>query len=292
MSAPASVDEVPVIPLPVGRPARAEHAEVPARAGRAVVELPGGWFAMGSEDVDVNVGDGEGPVRRVRVDPFAIDACAVTNDDFARFVDATGYRTEAEELGWSFVLAAFLPAVLRAAGARVEGAPWWCATNGAWWREPEGPGSHLVERGNHPVVHVSWRDAEAFARWAGGRLPTEAQWEYAARGGLDGARYAWGDELTPDGVHRCNIWQGGFPVKNTAEDGYRGTAPVDAFEPNGFGLFNVAGNVWEMCADRWGVAHGLEPLENPSGPTIGAARVIRGGSYLWTFAVLGWVYAA
>jgi formylglycine-generating enzyme required for sulfatase activity len=138
--------------------------------------------------------------------------------------------------------------------------------SGAYWRHPEGPGSDLDGRWDHPVVHVSWHDAVAFCAWADLRLPTEAEWEYAARGGLDQARYPWGDELTPDGEHRCNIWQGRFPVRDTAEDGYSGTAPVNAFEPNGFGLYNVAGNVWEWCADWFDRAQ-----QN---------RAMRGGSYL------------
>lgn len=138
--------------------------------------------------------------------------------------------------------------------------------NGAWWRCPEGPGSDLDGRWDHPVVQVSWHDAAAYCKWAGKRLPSEVEWEYAARGGLDQARYPWGDELTPGGEHRCNIWQGQFPVRNTAEDGHVGTAPVEAFAPNGFGLHNVSGNVWEWCADRFTGAS-----EN---------RAMRGGSYL------------
>jgi len=244
------------------------------------VQLDGGEFSMGSEDRDAVVSDGEGPVRRVRVSPFAIDAYAVSNDDFSVFVDRTGYRTEAEDFDWSYVFAAFLPGRLRATSPRPDAAPWWCAVRGARWSQPEGPGSDLDGRGDHPVVHVSWKDCAAYATWAGGRLPTEAEWELAARGGLEGARYAWGDELTPGGEHRCNIWQGRFPTRNTAEDGYRGTAPVDAFAPNGLGLYNVCGNVWEWCGDWWTTAHDASPAEDPAGPGAGTARVMRGGSYL------------
>jgi sulfatase modifying factor 1 len=144
--------------------------------------------------------------------------------------------------------------------------PWWCGVRGAYWRAPEGPASDLDGRWDHPVVHVSWDDALAYCRWAGRRLPTEAEWEYAARGGLDQARFPWGDELTPGCEHRCNIWQGRFPVRDTAEDGYSGTAPVDAYRPNGYGLFNVSGNVWEWCADWFDGSR--------------SQRAMRGGSYL------------
>ena len=231
-----------------------------------MVALPGGAFLMGAEDPDGFPADAEGPVREVVVRPFRIDAYAVSAARFGRFVADTGYVTDAERFGWSYVFAGFLPAALRRGARRLEAAPWWCAVDGASWAAPEGPGSDLDGRGDHPVTHVSWADAGAFCRWAGARLPTEAEWEYAARGGLVRARYPWGDELTPGGEHRCNIWQGRFPTKNTAEDGYPGTAPVDAFPPNGFGLHNVSGNVWEWSADRWAPDH-------PS-------RVLRGGSYL------------
>jgi formylglycine-generating enzyme len=234
--------------------------------GDGMIELPGGTFRMGTDDPDGFPEDREGPIREVTVARFAIAAHCVTNERFAEFVDATGYRTDAERFGWSYVFAKFLPRDLRRASPRLERAPWWCGVSGAFWRRPEGPGSDLDGRWDHPVVHVSWHDAEAFCAWAGLRLPTEVEWEYAARGGLDQARYPWGDELTPDGEHRCNIWQGRFPVRDTADDGYSGTAPVDAFEPNGFGLYNVAGNVWEWCAD-W-----FDPAQQN--------RTMRGGSYL------------
>lgn len=243
--------------------------------------LPGGEFWMGTDDAVGFPGDGEGPVRATRIDPFYLSAQAVTNEEFAAFITATGYITEAERFGWSYVFARFLPAALRRGAPRPDSAPWWCGVEGASWRQPEGPGSSLDRRGGHPVVHVSWNDAAAYCCWAGLRLPSEAEWEYAARGGLHQARYPWGDELTPDGKHRCNIWQGRFPTHNNAEDGYAGTAPVDAFPPNGYGLYNMAGNVWEWCADWWTTRHDTSTmLINPTGPDTGNSKLMRGGSYL------------
>jgi sulfatase modifying factor 1 len=230
------------------------------------VSLPGGTFRMGSNDREGFPADREGPVRSVTVEPFAIDAGAVTNARFAAFVAQTGHVTDAERFGWSFVFAGFLDAELVARTPRAAGTPWWCGIEGATWSAPLGPGSDLDGLAEHPVVHVSHDDALAFCTWAGRRLATEAEWEYAARGGLDQARYPWGDELTPGGEHRCNIWQGTFPTHNTLEDGYAGTAPVTAFAPNGFGLHNVAGNVWEWTADWF--------------DDFRSGRAIRGGSYL------------
>jgi len=262
----------------LGMPRR--HAEASAEVLPPMVLIPAGTFLMGSDAADVNPGDGEGPVREVSVDAFEISRHTVTNREFAAFVSATGHRSGAERFGWSFVFAAFLPAHLRKGAQRPEAAPWWCRVEGADWREPEGPGSSIEGRWDHPVIHVDHDDALAYCAWAGVRLPTEAEWERAARGGLEQATYAWGEELTPGGEHRCNIWQGHFPVKNTGEDGYLGTAPAESFAPNGFGLYNVAGNVWEWCADWWGTDHDAAPVANPTGPDHGTARVTRGGSHL------------
>jgi len=235
---------------------------------------------MGDESVWAYPGDGEGPVHDVVVEPFRIDAHAVTNDAFAGFVDATGHRTDAEQYGWSFVFGGFLPDDFPDTRA-VEATPWWRQVYGADWRHPEGPQSELGDRGDHPVIHVSWRDAVAYCEWSGTRLPTEAEWEYAARGGTTGTAFPWGDDLEPGGEHRMNVFQGNFPGDNTVADGYAGTAPVDAFPPNGFGLHNVTGNVWEWCADWYEPGYyARAPRESPTGPDHGEHRVMRGGSYL------------
>jgi formylglycine-generating enzyme len=246
----------------------------------AMIGLPGGTFLMGTHDAQGFIADGEGPIREVALDPFHIDATAVSNADFAAFVDATGYITDAERFGWSFVFYGLLPqSVLDTHPQVAAAAPWWCAIEGACWRTPEGPGSDLASRMDHPVTHVSWNDATAYAAWAGKRLPSEAEWEYAARGGLVQKRFPWGDELTPQGEHRCNIWQGHFPDYNSLDDGYLGTAPVRSFKPNGYDLYNMVGNVWEWCQDWFAREHPPE-RHNPHGPASGTARVMRGGSFL------------
>jgi len=246
-----------------------------------VIELPGGTFVMGSESGEAIAADGEGPCRVVTVSPFAIAPTAVTNEQFATFCEATGHVTDAERYGWSFVFVGLLsPGELRRARSAAAAAPWWAVVDGACWHAPEGPGSDWQGRADHPVVHVSHRDALAYCAWAGARLATEAEWEFAARGGLERARYPWGDDLCPDGEWRCNIWQGTFPDRNTAEDGYRGTAPVDTFAPNAYGMHNMVGNVWEWVADWFRPRHGRRPQTDPRGPASGETRVTRGGSYL------------
>ena len=244
-----------------------------------MVYLRGGPFLMGS-DVPSFPADGEGPVREVTLTPFWMDKYAVTNADFKRFVEATGYQTEAERYGWSFVFHLFLPQDHPPTQA-VATAPWWRQVHGAAWSRPEGPHSSVAGRMDHPVIHISWHDAHAYATWVDKRLPSEAEWEYAARGGLEGALYPWGDRLVPNKKHRCNIWQGTFPSKNTAKDGFEGTAPVDTFEPNGYGLYNMSGNVWEWCSDWWSATYHLDGLrQDPQGPPKGQAKVTKGGSYL------------
>jgi len=244
--------------------------------------IPAGEFLMGANDPDGWTADGEGPVRPIALRGFYIDTCCVTNEQFNAFVNATDYKTEAERFGWSFVFHLFLDRrQLAAVKHRVVGSDWWCRVDGANWRHPEGPGSNIKKRWDHPAVHVSWTDAMTYATWAGKRLPTEAEWECAARGGLVQKRFAWGDELTPEGRHRCNIWQGIFPTQNTEEDGYSGTAPAKSFKPNGYGLYNVAGNVWEWCYDWFSADfHVTGPRRDPLGPPDGERKVVRGGSYL------------
>ena len=249
--------------------------------------VPGGTFTMGSDDHYPE----EAPAHSVAVEGFWIDRTTVTNDDFAAFVKATGHVTLAEQPPDPAVYPDAQPELLVAASSvfRRPRRPvdlrdpyqWWTWVPGADWRHPRGPQSSLKGLGDHPVVHVAFDDAAAYAAWVGKDLPTEAEWERAARGGLEGAEYAWGDELTPGGRHVANVWQGEFPVVNLVEDGWEYTAPVRSFPPNGFGLFQVAGNVWEWTTDWY------DPAATPpkSCCTTNAAarvprRVMKGGSYL------------
>ncbi len=248
-------------------------AERPGEDGAGMALIPSGPFRYGCDRNEGPPGDGEGPSRLVEVDAFLIDCCAVTNARFRRFVDATAYVSEAERLGWSFVFAGLLPDNF-ADTKGVEGAPWWRQVFGAAWHQPEGPHSNIVGREGDPVVQVSHNDALAFCAWAGKRLPSEVEWEKASRGGLEGARFPWGDDETPNGVARCNVWQGRFPDLNERDDGYYGLAPANAFEANGFGLHNCVGNAWEWC-DDWSATRRFAGV-----PGAGELRVIRGGSYL------------
>jgi sulfatase modifying factor 1 len=244
-----------------------------------MVRLEAGPFRMGSDSPESFPTDGEGPVRQVTLSAFYVSKYAVSNEQFAEFVRKAAYRTEAERFGWSFVFRNHVPEPLR--GPAMPGAPWWVRVDGADWAHPEGPDSSLRGRPYHPAVHVSWNDALAYCAWAGYRLPTEAEWECAARGGLERKTYPWGDELTPAGRHMCNIWQGRFPDVDLGEDGFTNVAPANTFEPNGYGLFNAVGNTWEWCADffdpRW---HVETTRTDPVGPPSGATRVMKGGSYL------------
>jgi sulfatase modifying factor 1 len=273
---------------PVARAARPE-----ADAG-GMVWVPGGRFRMGTE-----VTSDARPVHEVEVDGFWIDRTEVTNAEFARFVAATGYVTVAERPPDPKLYPGADPAMLvpgsiiflpPAGGAGLnQPSSWWRYTPGADWRHPEGPGSAIAGREDHPVVQVGWDDAVAFARWAGKRLPTEAEWEYASRGGLEGARYVWGGEFKPSGRWQANIFQGEFPARNTVDDGFVRTAPVASFPPNGFGLHDMSGNVWEWCADWYRPdAYASSTGRNPTGPPSSVdpeepgvdKRVQRGGSFL------------
>ncbi len=240
-----------------------------AAVSTAMVGIPGGTFVMGEESALANPGDGEEPVT-VTLEPYLLDATSVTNDSFAAFVDATGYLTTAEEIGSSFVFGGLLPDDFPPTRAMV-GAEWWRDVDGASWRHPEGPGSDLTARGDHPVVHVSLVDASAYADWRGVRLPTEPEWERAARAGTTTV-WPWGDDREPDGRHAMNVWQGAFPAEDHGDDGYVGTAPVTAYHPNAFGLWNMVGNVWEWTVDDFG-------LRFAGGERTGR-RVLKGGSYL------------
>ncbi len=261
-----------------------DAAAIKAELRKNVIGLDGGPFAMGTNDRRFP-GDGEGPVREVTVDPFSIARHSVTNRQFASFAADTGYATEAEKFGWSFVFHHFVSEeVKKSVRSAVQGAQWWWQVHGADWAHPHGPDSDWSETPDNPAVHISWNDAVAFADWAEMRLPTEAEWEFAARGGLDGATFAWGEELTPGGKHMCNIWQGDFPSENSLEDGFHGTAPVGSFPENGYGLFDVAGNIWEWCSDWFSATfHSNErrvTRVNPAGPRRGQSKVTKGGSYL------------
>jgi sulfatase modifying factor 1 len=257
----------------------AERQRITAGSTADMVLLDSGRFLMGSESPDAFAIDGEGPVREVVLDPFYISRFPVTNEQFAEFVTRTGYVTEAQHWRWSFVFRNHVPEARR--GAALAATPWWVRVDGADWAHPEGTGQSAQARPHHPVVQVSWNDAQAYCDWAGVRLPTEAEWEFAARGGLEQKTYPWGDDLMLGGRHMCNIWQGSFPDIDLAEDGFSAPAPVDSFAPNGYGLYTVIGNVWEWCADYFDAQwHRTATRVNPVGPRAGTTRAMRGGSYL------------
>lgn len=272
------------------RSARSTTPSDPHRISQAIV--PTQTFEMGDSFGDGRWGDGETPVHAVSVSEFSIDTTSVTNDDFHRFVDATGYRTESEVAGYSAVFHLVFAGDDRDVLGRPPQTPWWWGVAAADWRHPGGRHSSIEGLGDHPVVQVSWNDAVAYCEWAGRALPTEAQWEAASRGGLPRARYPWGDDLRADddteAVWRVNIWQGTFPTDNTLEDGHLATAPVRSYEPNEYGLWQTVGNVWEWCTDVFAVdtyakdaARG--DVRDPTGPLgapADAPRVTRGGSFL------------
>ena len=232
-----------------------------------MVHIPGGTFAMGAaaKDDGAMPMDDEKPVHEVTVKSFWMDTTEVSVAQFAKFIAATHYKTDAQKFGWSGVFN------MEQAG--------WTRVDGADWNHPNGPKSNA--KPDDPVNHVSWNDAAAYATWCGHRLPTEAEWEYAARGGLQGKTYSWGDVLNPGGRIMANWWQGHFPEHNTGKDGFKGIAPVASFPPNGYGLYDMTGNVWEWVADWWSEGYYAQsPKLDPHGPASGTERAMRGGSYL------------
>jgi formylglycine-generating enzyme required for sulfatase activity len=279
-------------------------ATLPGPAPEGMVWVPGGEFWMGCMKPEWK--DAR-PLHLVRLDGFWMDKTTVTNEEFARFVKSTGYLTVAEQKpDWDEMKKQLPPGTPKPSDEQLvpgsvvftppgkpvdlnEHLSWWRWQPGACWKHPEGPGSDINGRDKHPVVHVCWTDAVAYCHWAKKRLPTEAEWEFAARGGLDRKLYPWGDELKPNGKWMANIWQGRFPYENLAEDGYITTAPVGSFPPNGYGLYDMAGNVWQWCAD-WYDPNTYQPKVevNPQGPSIShdprepgiPKRVQRGGSFL------------
>lgn len=241
------------------------------------------WFRGGRSFVGTDrpeiLQDGEGPRYDVDIGAFWLDATSVTNVRYAEFVAKTGYVTEAERYGWSPVFRGLLGPDAPPPSATQT--PWWVRVDGANWAAPEGPGSSTEGREDHPVVHVSWADAQAFARWCGGRLPTEAEWEHAARGGLADPRFPWGDEEPDDHTVYANIWQGQFPHTNIVTDGYLGTSPVRAFPANGSGLYGMSGNVWEWTSDAFRVrSPGHQVKERNEHSLRTQEKVLKGGSFL------------
>ncbi len=312
-SGPLSASAEQSAALPDGfSPTRALSNTPPGPAPEGMVWIPGGEFSMGCADPRMCNGGGADPMRdarpvhRVRVDGFWMDKTVVTNDQFAKFVAATGYVTIAEKAPTAeeFPTA---PKENLVAGSTVftrSAGPvpldnylaWWRYQNGANWRHPEGPKSDIKGRGDYPVVQIAYADAVAYAKWAGKRLPTEAEWEFAARGGLSGAFFAWGNEFLPGGKHMANTYQGGFPYRDTGDDGFVGLAPVAQFPANGYGLYDMSGNVWQWCSDWYRydyyatLARTGEVAVNPQGPADSLdptergvqKRVHRGGSFLCT----------
>ena len=218
-----------------------------------LVEIPSGNYLIGTNQIDGFFKDKEGPQVKINLSSFKIGATTVTNAEFQEFAEATGYITESEKFGWSYVFHYFLAPEEKIMAKEVPGLNWWYAVEGANWRQPEGKNSHILNRMNHPVVHVSRNDALAFCRWKEVRLPTEAEWEVAAKGGTNFERYPWGEEFLIENKHQCNIWQGEFPLTNTLEDGFEGTAPVKTYPSNDYGIYQMIGNVWEWCLNPQGI---------------------------------------
>ena len=268
-------------------PSRIENSSAPALASisskgrfypQTAIEIPSGKALVGT-NTPLIPDDGEGPVRRKTVKAFRMSATTVTNASFAQFVEETGYVTEAERYGWSFVFFSDVPGAIGETQG-VVGTEWWRKVDGADWRNIHGPGTQNTWKPDHPCVQVSWNDAIAFARWCGGRLPVEAEWEHAARGGLGDVPYPWGTAEPDDDSHQpCNIWQGRFPQSNTVADGWKNTAPAQSFEPNGLGLYNMVGNVWEWTAAPFRVKS-LKKAVKQKMEMMRGYKLLKGGSFL------------
>jgi formylglycine-generating enzyme len=290
-------------------PDEASVGQAGRKAPPGMAWIPGGTFLMGTNDKESF--PNERPAHLVQVQGFCMDMHDVTNAEFAKFVEATGYVTTAERpVNWDDLKKELPPGTPKPdEGALAPGSlvftptsgpvplndlsAWWRWVKGADWRHPEGPGSSIQGRENHPVVQVSWDDAAAYAQWAGKRLPTEAEWEFAARGGLESRRYVWGDDFRPGGRYMANTWQGLFPVRDTGEDGFIGTSPVGSFPANGYGLYDMAGNVWQWCSDWYRADSNVEAASknvcrDPRGPAesydpgdpYSPKRAVKGGSFL------------
>ena len=263
-----------------GTPALAAGADsARAELVSSAVLIPGGTAFLGTQ-TPIMPDDGEGPLRKRKIKPFAMSATCVSNAEFARFVQETGYVTEAEKFGWSFVFWSEIPGSAPPTEG-VLGVEWWRRVDGADWRNIVGPdGDAAAYKPDHPVVQLSWNDARAYAAWAGGRLPTEPEWEHAARGGQGDARFPWGDKEPDDDAHfPCNIWQGSFPNTNTGADGFAATAPARSFQPNAYGLYNMVGNVWEWTADAF-VVKSLKKSVRQRLAGMKGYKTLKGGSYL------------
>ena len=246
--------------------------------GSRIVKIPGGTALLGTASPQFLL-DGEGPLKRKKIKPFRMDSATVTNARFKVFVDATSYKTEAEQIGDSFVFAGSLSRNA-APSQSVVAAPWWRIISGTSWKAIHGPGSEMAWRPGHPVVHISWNDAMAFAKWAKGRLPTESEWEHAARGGLGDVLFPWGGHEPNDtDSFPCNIWQGQFPETDLGRDGYAGTAPSLSFEPNGYGLYNMVGNVWEWTSQSFKVKSLKKSVAAAHAGKEGF-KLTKGGSFL------------
>lgn len=258
-----------------------DHNEI--LPNKNMILITGGTFHIGT-DKPVFVADGESPERSVTLDSFYLDKYEVSNTEFEQFTSCSGYVTEAEKFGNSFVADYYLSDSLKEEIQQaVAGAPWWLPVEGADWRHPEGLHSNLDGRMNEPVIHVSWNDAVQYCKWAGKRLPTEAEWEVACRNGKKNRLFPWGNKWNPKDQFWANIWTGRFPVDNTGEDGFTGPAPNNMFQQTESGLHNMIGNVWEWTSDWWQVNHQQQAdngLKNPSGPNFGTDKVKKGGSFM------------